>query len=135
MNNERDEKLSHTEREHNCSHTEGHDHDYSCDGHHCCHTEGHDHDHSCDGHHCCHDHHQTISIKFDDGTELDCPILDIFEVSGQDYIAIIHPIEETALLYRFFDNEDGTVNLTPLEGDAEYKVVTETFMALLEEES
>ena len=117
MSNERDGKLSNTETKHNC-----------------CHTEEHDHDHSCD---CCHDHesHQTIAIEFDDGTELDCPVIDVFEVSGQEYIALIHPIEQTVLIYRFFDNEDGTVYLTSIEDDAENKVVTETFMSLLEEEA
>jgi uncharacterized protein YrzB (UPF0473 family) len=102
----RDEKLSNTEKEQNCSHADGHDHE----------------------------HHQIIAIEFDDGTELDCPVLDVFEVNGQEYIALIHPVEETALLYRFFDNEDGTLDLTSIEDDAEYEVVSETFMSLLEDE-
>ena len=120
MSNERDVNLNNTEREHNCCHTEGHDHDHSCEGHDCCHD---------------HEHHQTIAIEFDDGTELDCPVIDIFEVSDKEYIALIHPVEQSVLIYRFLDNEDGTVSLTSIEDDAENKVVTETFMALLKEES
>lgn len=80
---------------------------------------GHDHDH---------DHeqeHDTVTLTLDDGAELECPILDIFEVDKQNYIALLHPIDDMALLYKFFDYEDGTIEVTPIESDKEFEKVSD----------
>lgn len=74
-----------------------------------------------------HDHEQEediVTLTLDDGSELECPILDIFEVEKQEYIALLHPIDEVALLYRFKDYEDGTIEVTTIEDDAEFEVVS-----------
>lgn len=77
---------------------------------------GHDHDH---------DHgHDTVTLTLDDGAELECPILDVFEVEKQQYIALLHPVDEVALLYRFFDYEDGTIEVTAIESDEEFERVS-----------
>lgn len=114
MSNEKDEEFVNNG-------SENHHHD---------HEVGHDHD-GCD---CGHDHHDSIKLEFDDGEELDCPILELFEIEGQEYIALLHPVEETALLYRFEDNGDGTIDLTSIEDDEEYELVSETFISFLEDE-
>ena len=79
---------------------------------------------------CGHDHdqeheHDTVSLTLDDGTELECPILDIFEVEGHNYIALLHPVDEMALLYKFFDYEDGTIEVTAIEDDDEFEKVSD----------
>ena len=123
MSSDKNDKLNH-EHEHECEC--GHDHDHECDCEH-------EHDHECG---CGHDHHHqhTVAITFEDGTELDCPILDVFEANGQEYIALLHPVEETVMIYHFFDNEDGTIELTSIEDDAEYDEVYNALMALFDEE-
>ncbi|MBI9011018.1 MAG: DUF1292 domain-containing protein [Clostridiales bacterium] len=78
---------------------------------------GHDHDHEHE--------HDTVSLTLDDGSELECPIIDVFEVEKQQYIALLHPVDEMALLYRFFDNEDGTIEVTAIESDEEFEKVSE----------
>ena len=87
---------------------------------------GHDHDHD-------HDHHDTVTLTLEDGSELECPIIDIFELEEQKYIALYHPIDEVALLYRFFDYEDGTIEVTSIESDEEFEKVSEYVTSLMEE--
>lgn len=112
MSNEKDENFVNNENEH-------HHHDHECNDH--------------DGCDCGHEH-ESITLEFDDGEVLDCPIIELFEIEGQEYIALLHPVEETALLYRFEDNEDGTIELTSIEDDEEYELVSETFISFMEEE-
>lgn len=80
---------------------------------------GHDHDH--DHHH----DHDTVSLTLEDGSELECPILDIFQIEDKEYIALLHPVDEMALLYRFFDYEDGTIEVTAIESDDEFEKVSD----------
>lgn len=86
---------------------------------------GHDHDHE--------GHHHTVTLVLDDDQELECPVIEIFEVGEQEYIALFHPVDETALLYRFKDYEDGTIEIDSLESDEEYEKVSKVFLALQEE--
>lgn len=88
---------------------------------------GHDHDHE-------HLDHDVVTLVLDDHSEIKCPVLDIFDIEEQSYIALLHPVEETALLYRFEDNEDGTIEIDMIEDDAEFELVSNTFKALQEEE-
>lgn len=83
---------------------------------------------------CGHNHgQQTITLLLEDDTEITCPIIDLFEINEQEYIALFHPIEETALLYRFFEMEDGSIEIESLLSDEEYDLVSKTFLALQEE--
>lgn len=86
---------------------------------------GHDHDHD-------HHHHDTVTLTLDDGSEMICPIIDIFSIDEQSYIALLHPVEETALLYRFFDYEDGTIEINSIESDDEFAKVEEYMNKLME---
>lgn len=88
---------------------------------------GHDHDHD-------HADHDAITLELEDGSQLVCPIIDIFEAGENEYIALLHPVDENVLLYRFTDYEDGTVELDIVEDDAEYQLVSSTFLALQAEE-
>ncbi len=85
---------------------------------------GHDHDH----------HHQSVTLTLEDDTEIECPIIDAFEVNGQGYIALLHPLEQTALLYRYDDNEDDSIDITNIETDEEFELVSKTFLALQDQE-
>lgn len=83
---------------------------------------GHDHDHD---HEHEHHHHDTVTLTLDDGSELECPILQIFDVEEKQYIALMHPIDEVALLYQFHDYEDGTIEIESIDSDEEFEKVTE----------
>lgn len=102
-----------------------HDHDDHACG--CGHDHDHDHDHE-------HNHVHTVTLELENGEELVCPILEIFEVDGKEYIALLHPEEEIALLYGFTDYEDGSIELTEITSDDEYEVVSEAFNSLFDEE-
>jgi hypothetical protein len=98
-----------------------------------CGCEHDDNDCGCDddGCGCGHDHvSQTITLTLDDDTVLECPIIDAFEIEEQSYIALLHPIEETVLLYRYFDNDDDTIDLETIDSDEEFELVSKTYLAL-----
>ena len=83
-----------------------------------------------------------VTITLDDDSELDCEIVVIFEVDGQDYIALMpvdddgEPLEEMGvLLYRYFETSDGTPVLDNIESDEEADIVSEVFDELLEAEA
>lgn len=89
---------------------------------------GEDHDHD-------HEHHQhTVTIELETGEELECPIIDIFEVNEKEYIALLHPEEEIAMLYGFIDHEDGSIELTEIASDEEYELVSKEFDTLFDDE-
>lgn len=108
----------------------GHDKDKS-EG---CGCGGHDHDHGdgcgCGGHE---QNHHSVTLTLEDDTELNCPIVDAFEINEQQYMALLHPVDETVLLYRFFENDDETIDLETIDGDEEFELVSKTFMALQED--
>ncbi len=100
----------------------------------------HAHDHQCENCTCEHDHeheheheHQTVTLTLEDNTELVCEIIDLFEIDGQEYIALLHPVEETALLYRFEEFEDGEIEIHNIDDHDEYQLVSVKFLALQEE--
>ena len=87
---------------------------------------GHDHDH---------EHHvHTVTLELENGEELVCPIIEIFEVEGKEYIALLHPEEEIAMLYGFVEHEDESLELTEIVSDEEYELVSEAFNTLFNEE-
>lgn len=86
---------------------------------------------------CGHDHmHDTITLTLDDGTELQCIVLDIFTVDDKDYIAL-QPIEgeedDNVFLYRYIqEGEDDEPQLLNIEDDDEFEAVADAFEELLD---
>ena len=85
-----------------------------------------------------------LHLELDDGSIMDCAVICLFEVEGQDYIALVSiedlesDKEESALLiYRYItspDDED-VFSLDNIESDEEYQMVTDVLDAILEEEA
>ncbi len=81
----------------------------------------------------------TISILLDDGKEVECDILAIFEVRSQFYVALLPqtPIEGYEegeyFLYRYSSDGDN-VELSDIETDEEWEAVEDKFEELLDEE-
>lgn len=84
--------------------------------------------------------HDLITLTLDDDSEVECVVLSIFSVEEQEYIALM-PVEELekdeesseVLLYRFFESEEGQLDLSNIESDEEYDVVSEAFSQILDE--
>lgn len=81
-----------------------------------------------------------VTLDMDDGTQVECEILTIFEVDEQDYIALL-PLDEngeeneegTVYIYRYFEDAEGNPSLENIENDEEYEAVEERFDELLDE--
>lgn len=122
-----------------CCGGKGHGHKH--EGEHACGHEHHEHAHGegcgC-GHHHDHEHehhdHDIVTLGLEDGSELRCPVIDIFDLEDKTYIALLHPVEEFVLLYHFEDNEDGTIEINTILDDAEFERVSEKFRELHEME-
>ena len=88
---------------------------------------------------CGHDHeyeHDSITLSLDDGTELNCVVLDIFTVDNKEYIAL-QPEEgeeedDNVFLYRYIEEEDGEPQLLNIEDDDEFEAVADAFEELLD---
>ena len=63
----------------------------------------------------------TVTLTLDDGSTMECVVLTIFE-AGNVY------------LYRYEETEDGQPDLTNIESDEEYEIVSDAFDEILDEE-
>lgn len=94
---------------------------------------------SCD---CGHDHdefeHDSITLSLDDGTELNCVVLDIFSVDGKDYIALKpedgEGEDDNVFLYRYIQEDNDEPQLLNIEDDDEFEAVADAFEELLDSE-
>ena len=79
----------------------------------------------------------TVTLNMDDGSEVECVVLTIFEAAGRDYIALL-PMEGAeaeegeVYLYRYNEPEDGEPSLDNIEDDEEYEIVADAFDELLD---
>ena len=78
----------------------------------------------------------TVTLTLDDGSELECVVLTIFEAGGRDYIALlptegIEAEEGEVYLYRYTEI-DGEPVLQNIEDDEEYEIVADAFDELLD---
>jgi uncharacterized protein YrzB (UPF0473 family) len=98
----------------------------------------HNHDGSCD---CGQDHefeHDSITLSLDDGTELNCIVLEIFTVDDKEYIAL-QPEEgeeedDNVFLYRYIQENDDEPQLLNIDDDDEFEAVADAFEELLDSE-
>jgi len=82
-----------------------------------------------------------VTLELDDGSEVECAILTIFDVKDTDYIALI-PLDENGegnedgevLIYRYAEDAEGNPSLSNIESDEEYEIVAERFDEILDEE-
>ncbi|MEY8338307.1 DUF1292 domain-containing protein [Lachnospiraceae bacterium 62-35] len=80
----------------------------------------------------------TVTLSLDDGSDLECVVLTIFEAGGKDYIALlptegIDAEEGEVYLYRYME-KDGQPDLENIEDDEEYEIVADAFDELLDEQ-
>ncbi|MGF7141864.1 uncharacterized protein YrzB (UPF0473 family) [Anaerotaenia torta] len=90
-----------------------------------------------DGCGCGHEHeHDSITLSLDDGTELNCIILEIFTVDDKEYIALQpeegEEEEDNVFLYRFIQEGDDEPQLLNIDDDDEFEAVADAFEELLD---
>ena len=81
-----------------------------------------------------------VTLSLDDGSEVECDIITIFELEEQNYIALL-PLDEDGneneagevFIYRYFEDEEGNPSLENIEDDEEYEAVADRFDELLDE--
>lgn len=81
-----------------------------------------------------------VTISMDDGTEVTCEILTIFDVEDQDYIVLL-PLDDNGnpsddgevFIYRYNEDEDGTPSLDNIASDEEYEKVSARFDEIQDE--
>ena len=81
----------------------------------------------------------TVTLTLDDGEELECVVLTIFEAGGRDYIALLPMDGEDAeegevYRYRYMEDADGNPSLDNIEDDDEYEIVADAFDELLDDQ-
>ena len=79
----------------------------------------------------------TVTLTLDDGSEVECVVLTIFEAGDHDYIALLptegaEADEGEVYLYRYEEDADGNPSLDNIEDDDEYEVVADAFDELLD---
>ena len=76
-----------------------------------------------------------VTLDLDDGSQLECQILTIFEIDSQNYIALV-PVDndEEVIFYRYFEDEEGNPSLENIDNDDEFDAVSDRFDELLDEE-
>ena len=81
----------------------------------------------------------TVTLNLDDGSELECVVLTIFEAGQREYIALL-PMdgdefeEGEVYLYRYSEDGKGNPSLENIEDDDEYELVADAFDELLDEQ-
>ena len=80
-----------------------------------------------------------VTLDTEEG-DIECRILTIYEVDGQDYIALM-PLDEkgndnaegAVYLYRYSEDEQGLPSLAYIDDEEEYEAVADRYDELLDE--
>ena len=83
------------------------------------------------------DEEMTVTLTLDDGTELECVVLTIFEAGEKEYIALL-PLDGReaedgeVYLYRYVEDINGNPDLENIDSDEEYEIVADACDELLD---
>jgi hypothetical protein len=86
------------------------------------------------------DNATSVTITLEDDTEIECVVLGIFDAGEREYIAVLpenpRDGEEEGLvyLYRYSETVNGEPELTNIESDEEYEIVSDAFDEMLDEQ-
>ena len=81
----------------------------------------------------------TVTLTLDNDETLECAVLTIYEVDGQEYIALLPMDDEQnedgdVYLYRYIVTEDGEPTLENIEDDDDYEAAADGFDEWLDEQ-
>ena len=79
---------------------------------------------------------EVITLEFDDGVEVECEIMGVFDYEGKEYIALI-PDDGTddVYIYGYKEVGDDEFELVDIEDDAEFEKVVAEFDKIMAEEA
>lgn len=82
------------------------------------------------------DQAEFITLEFDDGVELECEIMGVFDYAGNDYIALI-PNDDTddVYLYGYKEVGEDEFELVDIEDEELFQKVVTEFDAIMAEEA
>lgn len=82
------------------------------------------------------DETMTVVLTLEDDTELECDVILIFELDGQDYVALYPSSGEPDEIYLFRCTYDGgdELEIEDIEDEEEYENVSEAFDQIMEED-
>ncbi len=75
-----------------------------------------------------------LTLEFDDGGEVECEIMGVFDCEGKEYIALIpHDDSDDVYIYGYKEVEDDEFELVDIEDDAEFEKAVAEFDKIMEE--
>ncbi len=79
---------------------------------------------------------EVITLEFDDGVEVECEIMGVFDYEGKEYIALI-PDDGTddVYIYGYKEVGDDEFELVDIEDDEEFEKVVAEFDKIMAEEA
>ncbi|MDO4711650.1 MAG: DUF1292 domain-containing protein [Peptostreptococcaceae bacterium] len=75
-----------------------------------------------------------LNITLEDGEELPSEVIGIFEVEGEEYIALLPEDDDRVLIYKYKELSDEDIDLQNIEDDAEFERVTTAFWEIFGDE-
>ncbi len=75
-----------------------------------------------------------ITLEFDDGAEVECEIMGVFDYEGKEYIALIPDDgSDDVYIYGYKETGDDEFELVDIEDDDEFEKVVAEFEKIMEE--
>ena len=76
-----------------------------------------------------------ITLEFDDGAEVECEIMGVFDYEGKEYIALIpNDGSDDVYIYGYKEVGEEEFELVDIEDDAEFEKVVAEFDKIMEAE-
>ncbi len=76
-----------------------------------------------------------ITLEFDDGAEIECEIMGVFDYEGKEYIALLpNDGSDDVYIYGYKEVGEEEFELVDIEDDAEFEKVVAEFDAIMEAE-
>ena len=76
-----------------------------------------------------------ITLEFDDGAEIECEIMGVFDYNGKQYIALIPDDgSDDVYIYGYKEVGEDEFELVDIEDDAEFEAVVAEFDKMMMEE-
>ena len=76
-----------------------------------------------------------ITLEFDDGAEVECEIMGVFDYNGKEYIALIPDDgSDDVYIYGYKEVGEDEFELVDIEDDAEFEAVVAEFDKIMMEE-
>ena len=78
---------------------------------------------------------EVITLEFDDGVEVECEIMGVFDYEGKEYIALIPDDgSDDVYIYGYKEVGEEEFELVDIEDDAEFEKVVAEFDKIMEAE-